>query len=56
MSRTKREKLTPEQEVLTPIIRDQWIKISLDTSPTDKQKTEKAINLVYECVGLELPK
>ncbi len=41
-------KLTPELEVFITIIRDEWIKIAFDTSPTDKQKAEKAIYLTYE--------
>ena len=40
--------LTPEQTALIQIIRDAWIKIALDTSPTDKQKAEEAIALVYK--------
>ncbi|MEO0839132.1 MAG: DUF6745 domain-containing protein [Cyanobacteria bacterium J06643_5] len=49
------EKLTPEQEALIPIIRDEWIKIALDTSPTDKLKAEAAIYLTYEGYGYQLP-
>lgn len=48
------EKLTPEQEALIPIIREEWIKIALDTSPINKQKAEAAINLTYE--GYKPPK
>ncbi|BAY86608.1 hypothetical protein NIES267_61180 [Calothrix parasitica NIES-267] len=48
------EKLTPEQEALIPIIRDEWIKIALDTSPTNKQKAEAAIKLAYQ--GCKPPK
>ncbi|WP_449420134.1 DUF6745 domain-containing protein [Phormidium nigroviride] len=50
------EKLTPEQLALIPIIRDEWIKIALDTTPIDKQKAEAAICLAYECAELEPPK
>ena len=50
------EKLTPEQLALIPIIRDEWIRIYLDTTPIDKQKAEAAIRLAYECVELEPPK
>lgn len=45
------EKLTLEQEALIPIIRDEWIKIALDTSPTDEQKTEAAILQTHEAYG-----
>lgn len=47
--------LTPEQQALIPIIRDEWIKICLDTSPTDKEKAEAAVRLAYECAGLKPP-
>ncbi|MDB9514427.1 hypothetical protein PN499_24820 [Kamptonema animale CS-326] len=50
------EELTPEQLALIPIIRDEWIKICLDTTPIDKQKAEAAICLAYECAELEPPK
>ncbi|OUL34809.1 hypothetical protein BV372_13250 [Nostoc sp. T09] len=55
MAQAHIKKLTPEQEVLMPIIRDEWLKIALDTSPTDKQKAEAAICLAYECVGIKPP-
>ncbi|OUL24529.1 hypothetical protein BV378_19310, partial [Nostoc sp. RF31YmG] len=55
MAQARIKKLTPEQEVLMPIIRDEWLKIALDTSPTDKQKAEAAICLAYECAGLKPP-
>ena len=51
--KTAIEKLTSEQEALIAIIRDEWIKIALDTSPTDKERAEAAINLTYE--GYEPP-
>ena len=47
--------LTPEQTALIPMIRDAWIKIALDTSPTDKQRAEEAIALVYESAGWKPP-
>ncbi|HLO50163.1 MAG TPA: hypothetical protein VK211_17245 [Kamptonema sp.] len=50
------EELTPEQLALIPIIRDEWIRIALDTTPIDKQKAEAAICLAYECAELEPPK
>lgn len=49
------KQLTPEQEALMPTIRNEWMKISLDTSPTDKQKVEASIRLVYECAGMKPP-
>jgi hypothetical protein len=55
MTQTRIEKLTPEQEALIPIIRDEWLKIALDNSPTNKQQAEAAIFLAYECAGLKPP-
>ena len=48
MAKARIKKLTPEHVALMPIIRDEWLKIALDTSPTDKQKAEAAIYLAYE--------
>lgn len=56
MSLTRITELTPEQEALLPIIRDEWIKIALDTSPTDKQKAEEAIHLAYVYSGFKPPR
>ena len=55
MAKARIKKLTPEHVALMPIIRDEWLKIALDTSPTDKQKAEAAIYLAYECVGIKPP-
>jgi hypothetical protein len=55
MVQIKIENLTPEQESLITVIRDEWIKIGLDTSPTDKQQAEAAIRLAYECAGFTSP-
>jgi hypothetical protein len=55
MSQTRITELTPEQQALIPIIRDEWIKIALDTSPTDKQKAESAIRLAYVNLGFKPP-
>lgn len=53
---TKLEKLTPEQEAIFPIYRDKWLKIGLDTNPTNRDEAEAAIRLTYECGGLLPPK
>ncbi len=47
--------IAPEQEALLSLIRDEWMKILLETTPTDKQKAETAIALVYESAGLTPP-
>ena len=56
MSLTRISELTPEQEALLSIIRDEWVKIALDTSPTDKQKAEEAIYLAYVYSGFKPPR
>lgn len=55
MSQSRIYKLTPFQVALIPVIRDEWIKIALNTSPTDKQKAESAIRLAYKCFQLKQP-
>ena len=47
--------LTPEQQALIPIIRDEWIRIGLDTTPINPQKAEDAIALAYKCARLKPP-
>ncbi|MFB2973336.1 DUF6745 domain-containing protein [Aerosakkonema sp. BLCC-F183] len=55
MSQNRITELTSEQETLIPLIGDKWVKIALDTSPTDKQKAEEAIVLAYVYLGLKPP-
>ncbi len=50
------DKLTPEQEALLPVYRDEWIKIGLSTEPADRPRAERAIALMYEAAGLPPPK
>jgi hypothetical protein len=47
--------ITPEQEALIPIVRDEWIRIGLDTTPTNPRLAEAAINLAYQCAGMNPP-
>jgi hypothetical protein len=47
--------LTPEQEALIPSIRDEWIRIGLDTTPINPQKAEDAIALAYKSARLKPP-
>ena len=49
------ERLTPEQELLLPIIRDKWIKIGLSTEPCNFEKSKEAVCLAYRSVGLKEP-
>lgn len=53
---TRITSLNKEQEELMSVIRDEWIKIALDTSPVDKEKAEAAINLTYEIEEEDKPK
>jgi hypothetical protein len=52
----KIEKLTPEQEALIPIVRDEWLKIGLATGPTDRDAAQGAISDAYRMAGLEPPR
>jgi hypothetical protein len=47
--------LTPEQQALIPIIRHEWIRIGLDTTPINPQKAEDAIALAYKSARLKAP-
>ncbi|AFZ19495.1 DUF6745 domain-containing protein [Allocoleopsis franciscana] len=47
--------LTPEQQALMPIIRDEWIRIGLDITPINPQKAEHAIALAYKSARLKPP-
>jgi hypothetical protein len=47
--------LTPEQEALIPSIRDEWIRIGLDTTPINPQKAKDAIALAYKSARLKPP-
>lgn len=48
--------LTPEQEALMPIVRDEWLAVGLSTEPTDPMKAEEAVKKAYECANLQPPK
>lgn len=47
--------LTPEQEALMRIVRDKWIQIGLDTTPTNPRQAKAAIKLAYQCAGMKPP-
>ncbi|MEM9509515.1 MAG: hypothetical protein AAGA16_17835, partial [Cyanobacteria bacterium P01_E01_bin.35] len=47
--------LTPEQESLMSMIRDEWIKVAFDTSPVNKKEAEAGINLTYESMDETKP-
>lgn len=50
------DKLTPEQEAQLAVYRENWIKIGLDTSKTDKKECQKWIKLAYKNANLTPPK
>ena len=52
----KLEKLTSKQEALIPAVRDEWIKIGLDTAPVDQGKARSALEGVYAIVGKPVPR
>jgi hypothetical protein len=47
--------LTPEEEALLPIVRDEWLKIGLATGPADRGAAQAAIADAYRIAGLEPP-
>jgi hypothetical protein len=51
MSKTKIEKLTPEQEALIPVYREKWRRIVLSTDAIDRQKASNAVKAAYELMG-----
>lgn len=48
--------LAPEQEALIPVVKEKWRRIALDSSPTDREKAEKAINKLYKSAELRPPR
>lgn len=50
------DQLTPEEEALIPIVRDEWLKIGLATGPADRQVAQTAIADAYGQAGLKPPK
>lgn len=47
--------LTPEQEALILVVKAKWRRIALDSSPTDREKAEIAINKLYKSADLRSP-
>lgn len=50
------DKLTPEQEALIPVIRDEWIAHGLSTQPADRPEAEAGAAQAYEQAGLVPPR
>ena len=57
MSRTKLESLTPEQEALIPIVRDEWLNLFHDEGPQrmNRPDVEEGIEWLYGLAGLDKP-
>jgi len=49
------EKLTPEQEALIPIVRDEWLAYGLSTEPANRPLAESGAMRAYKEAGLEPP-
>lgn len=49
-------KLTPEQESLLPVIRDEWIAHGLSTEPANRKEAELGVCETYAAADLEPPK
>lgn len=48
-------KLSPEQEALIPIMRDEWLAHGLSTEPADRAEAEAGMLQAYELAGLKPP-
>jgi hypothetical protein len=55
MNEAKITRLTPEQEAIISIAKNQWIEIGLDTKPGSKRAVISAINSLYFNLGLQPP-
>lgn len=49
------EQLTPEQEALVSVVRDEWLRTALAIGPADRPAAEHGARLAYERTGLEPP-
>jgi hypothetical protein len=50
------ERLTPEQERLLPVVREEWLRVGLSTQPADRARAEHGVRLAYQAAGLEPPR
>lgn len=49
------DRLTPEQEALLPVVRDEWLAHGLCTEPADRADAEAGVAHAYETAGLAPP-
>jgi hypothetical protein len=50
------ERLTPAQERLLPVVREEWLQVALSTQPADRAMAEHGVRLVYQAAGLAAPR
>lgn len=55
MAAEKVDKLTPEQEAILPIVRDEWYAHGLNTDPANRPEAERGIRMVYAAASEPLP-
>src|SRR5690606_19368325 len=48
-------RLTPEQEALLSVVRDEWLAVGLSTEPADRSRAEAGVVAAYRAAGLEPP-
>ncbi len=51
----KLERLSPEQEALMSVVRDEWLAHGLATEPADREVAERGVANAYRVAGLEPP-
>lgn len=56
MAASKVDKLTPEQEAILPVVRDEWYAHGLCTDPANRPEAERGIDMVYAAASEPKPK
>ena len=51
----KLTRLTPEQEALLPVVRDEWIAHGLSTAPADRAAAQDGVRDAYRTAALQPP-
>src|SRR3990172_6166118 len=49
------DKLTPDQEALLPVIRDEWLAVGLSTERADRARAEAGVRAAYAAAKLPPP-